>query len=231
MKITAISDLHGEFPELPGGDLLIIAGDCTSDDRVRAWKHFFDWLEKQEYTNKVMIAGNHDRFCEQWATSDDPIHDMLDDDPPISYLCDSGIEIAGVKIWGSPYSLYLDGMNPCCAAFTGREQEIAMSFNMIPNDVDILVTHTPPWGILDQVNDYHNGKIRNCGSRSLLRTLERIKPRFHFFGHIHEKGGGIINYKRPGHGIENNTTCINVSLMNEHYQLTHEPITVEYALD
>ena len=77
MKITAISDLHGEFPKLPGGDLLIVAGDCTSNDNIHAWNDFFNWLDDQKYTRKILVAGNHDNFCKQWAISDDSINVYL----------------------------------------------------------------------------------------------------------------------------------------------------------
>lgn len=62
MDITAISDLHGHYPELPGGDLLIVAGDLTSRDTQEQHLQFLSWIGKQDYKKKIWIAGNHDNY-------------------------------------------------------------------------------------------------------------------------------------------------------------------------
>lgn len=222
MIITTISDLHGEFPVLPGGDVLIIAGDCTSNDTVPAWNDFYDWLDNQKYRKIFIVAGNHDNFLKSACKSDDSILEFLEQegegvDRNISYLCDSGEKFEGVYFWGSPWTLWFRGINPHCKAFTGREGDLSDKFDAIPDCVDVLITHSPPFGILDQVLDYHTGSVRNCGSSSLLQNIHRVKPKYHVFGHIHEHGGKSVVIKHPEFDAGNNTNCVNVSQVDESY--------------
>lgn len=175
MIIDCIADLHGYYPELPGGDLLIVAGDLTARDLENEHALFDYWINEQPYKKKVVIAGNHDnvlaenrlkfQFCE--------------------YLCDSGTEFEGLKIWGSPWTKKFAGMNSYCMAFTcNTEEELAEKWALIPSDIDILVTHSPPYGILDS-----NGK-EYCGSTTLRNIIldgNKFKnKKAHIFGHIHE---------------------------------------------
>lgn len=93
--------------------------------------------------------------------------------------------------------------------------------DLIPDDVDILITHCPPYGILDQI------ATDSVGDIDLRRALEeRIKPRLHVFGHIHEHGGKQIVFKRPGFGTENNTICVNASYVNDRYRPVNKPVRV-----
>lgn len=214
MKITAVSDLHGYYPKLPGGDLLIVAGDLTGRGSTKEYSDFAEWYLAQDYRKKVFIAGNHDTCIESG--------EYYFNKDWLGYLQDSGTEFEGLKIWGCPHSLHFEGINPHCMAFTGTERCLKKKYDLIPDDVDILVTHTPPFGILDR--NYYN---KNCGSRSLLIALEnRIKPRLLICGHLHENGSKRMVFKRSGHGVENNTLCINASHVNEYYDPVNEPLTI-----
>jgi Icc-related predicted phosphoesterase len=223
MNITVVSDLHGEFPDLSGGDVLIVAGDCTSNDSFPAWKLFFDWFQRQDYRKKIMVAGNHDNSCKNWCVSGtftNEEYEQMGVEPDFfDYLCDSGLEFEGVNFWGSPWTLWFNGINPHCKAFTGSEGDLKKKFDLIPDDVDVLITHSPPYGILDGVRDYHTGKIRHCGSVSLREKLEHVKPLYIVFGHIHEYGGNKVVLKTPGHDI----TCVNASQLNEDYIFVERP--------
>lgn len=191
MKITCISDLHGAKPELPGGDLLIVAGDLTACDTVSQWVRFFEWFKKQDYCKKVYIGGNHDNFLAQCISSEE-YAELFDCYPDgdlefADYLKDSGTEFQGLKIWGSPWTQSFSGMNPHCMAFTeDRESLLEQHFAKIPDDTDILITHSPPFKILDEVETEFNA---NFGSISLLTHTRRVNPKLHVFGHIHENGG------------------------------------------
>ena len=213
MIIDCVADLHGHFPELPGGDLLILAGDYTANDlKEWVWVKFFQWLEKQPYRKKVLIAGNHDGFfvsgfptnqkeSNQLKEIQEWLMDMGEIEPiEFEYLCDSGIEFEGLKIWGTPWTPWFDRVNPMCASFMENEEFLDGKFSLIPEDTDILVTHGPMLHILDQNIDGYA-----CGSRSLRKHVERVKPRFHIFGHIHEQGGNKILVKHSGP----NTYCVN----------------------
>ncbi len=231
MIIDCISDLHGHEPELDGGDLLIIAGDMTAADTIPQWVDFYDWLRIQEYRKKVYIGGNHDNFLTSCVSVEDPSHEFLKsiqecqcDDCDGIYLCDSGIEFEGLKIWGSPWTKTFPGMNRKCKAFTfNRDNDLFEKWLLIPDDVDILVTHAPPFCILDQCGIF--GPY--VGDRHLRQCLEeRVKPKLHVFGHIHENGGKQIVFKRPGYGTENNTICVNSSHVNERYQPVNKPVRI-----
>ena len=209
MKIDAISDLHGSRPTLPGGDLLIIAGDMNARDKLSEWVSFYHWLEKQNYRKKIYIAGNHDGFLTQYNTSSDPMWEKLNADHTVEYLCDSLTEFEGLKIWGTPWSLSFDESNPHCRSFTGTEEELKAKYDLIPDDIDILISHGPMKHMLDANRDGYA-----CGSYELRNAVDRVKPKLLICGHIHEQGGKQMMYKHTG----KNTWCVNASYVDEHYK-------------
>ena len=219
MIIDCVSDLHGHYPKMEGGDLLVIAGDCTSDDKVKSWRLFFKWLEAQPYLKKVIVAGNHDNCCTNWATagsfSEDDFEEMYPGEKSsMDYLCDSGTEFEGLKIWGSPWTKTFSGINPHCTAFTvDTEEELSKKWELIPADVDILITHSPSFGNLDILS---NGKSAGC--MSLWLTTLSIKPKLHVFGHVHESYGTVDH---PC-GIK----IVNASHVNENYESINPPIRI-----
>lgn len=216
MIIDCISDLHGHFPELEGGDLLIVAGDLTASDTEPQYIKFTNWMCDQRYPKKIFISGNHDNKL---------VGKPLIRTPQCEYLCDSSTEFEGLKIWGSPWTSQFPGINPRCCAFTKPFMEsLKDKWDLIPDDVDILITHCPPYGILDQVAGEYGASV---GDKDLREALDnRIKPRLHVFGHIHENGGKQIVLKRPGIGSENNTICINASIVNERYKMVNKPVRI-----
>lgn len=216
MIVDCLSDLHGFYPKLEGGDLLIIAGDLTARDSCDEHEHFKEWVLNQNYTRKILIAGNHDGHIEKC--------ELPRYDDGIDYLQDSGTEFEGLKIWGSPWT------PPFCNwHFMLPPNKIKKKWDLIPDDVDILVTHGPPYGILDHVEISSRGdEFKHAGCKHLRDTLDRIKPKLHVFGHIHECGGQQMILKRPGIGDENNTICVNASIMDEHYKPVNKPIRIEF---
>lgn len=255
MIVDCISDLHGFYPELEGGDLLIVAGDLVSRDCIRGYDLFFDWLALQEYDKKVIIAGNHDGMLEKWTYPGVPKYCDAD------YLCDSGTEFEYTepvrnfmdpkeinlvyrktfKIWGSPWTPTFPGVNPHCTAFMLPEEELAAKWALIPDDTDILVTHGSANGMFDR-----NTRGKACGSPSLSARLSEIsikhhqeksgkRIQLHVFGHIHE-GYGMSDprddceliYKKIQ--LDSNgwkpTVWVNASHVNEHYEPVNKPIRV-----
>lgn len=233
LDITCISDLHGHYPVLEGGDLLIIAGDLTARHTFQEMVDFEKgWLrfQKPKYKKIILIAGNHDFILEElpWEW------------PGIDYLCDSSTEFEGLKIYGSPWTKSFEGMNPDCMAFTVRtDEELAEKWELIPDDVDILITHSPPYDVGDCVKSvfWRDGgeKIISefVGSRSLKelllgRSKKSDKPLTHIFGHIHEGYGKYRLYPElcaddVGKKIWA-VDCYNASHVNEHYKPVNKPI-------
>ena len=206
MIIHAISDLHGYKPPLDGGDLLIIAGDLTARDTLKEYAEFTNWLLKLPYRNKVVIGGNHDNLLEKgsFAIEGEGVH----------YLCDSGVEIEGLKLWGSPFTARFTGQNPDCVAFSVKSDfQLRDHFDLIPKDLDILVTHSPPYWILDGCP---NGMV---GSQELYKAISRAKPKVCFFGHIHEQGGKTLEVQ----GI----IFANCSHVDAFYRPAHKPLIFE----
>ena len=223
LKIDCVSDLHGFFPELPGGDLLIVAGDLTKSDRWDEYLKFFGWLSSQKYRQIVFISGNHDNLAmSQFDWGGDNI----------TYLLDSGTEFEGFKIFGSPWTKRFEGENPHCLAFTcDTEEELAEKWKCIPEDTDILVTHSPPKGMLDLTPSKEN-----VGSKTLWEAVQRVKPRIHIFGHIHACCHKYFEIKWPLNLQQTGesslqceyyvTYCVNSSHVNERYEPVNKPVRI-----
>lgn len=220
MIIDCISDLHGVEPELQGGDVLIVAGDLTARDRPKQYERFIAWMSKQEYKRKIVIGGNHDVLLEH----DEEIFNdnRIDEYEDFEYLLDSGTVIEGLKVWGSPWTRVFTGQNEKCMAFALRtEYQLEDKFREIPEDTDILITHSPPFGFMDECS---NGRVGSTALRDRLRHLGRLK--LHVFGHIHEGYGQMTVpwQDRPG---EKGRIFVNAAQMNLFYDNVNKPIRIE----
>jgi Icc-related predicted phosphoesterase len=221
IKITFFSDTHsmhgmldlGKYTPFIGSDIVAFAGDLmTSGYNKNEILNFVEWFKNMPVAHKVMIAGNHDRLFEKMDLNE---IEAIFKDTGIHYLNDSGIEIMNINFWGSPIQPWFHNW-----AFNRMAgDDIEKHWKIIPEDVDVLITHGPAYGILDQVvSGYDRGKHVGC-PQLLKHIQERIKPKFHVCGHIHE-----------GYGIETvgETTYINASVLNEDYKLVNDPIYVYY---
>lgn len=220
MIIDCISDLHGFYPELEGGDLLIVAGDLTANDSPEQLWRFSQWMIDLDYKLKVVVPGNHDNvFYEKYYK------EHKSPFVPMIYLCDSGVEFEGLKIWGSPWTKTFEGMNEDCKAFTcDTEEELAEKWCHIPHDIDILITHSPPRGIGDLVKDQSDDEERHCGSEYLAAFFKyAIRPKLHIFGHIHE---GYGKYEVYSGYNDTMVQSVNASHVNERYQPVNKPIRI-----
>lgn len=207
MKIVFISDTHGKHHqiELPAGDMIIHSGDISGRGRVSEVDDFLDWFASLEYKYKIFIAGNHDFYFE--GKSQGSIQELMPEG--VYYLCDSGVEIEGIRIYGSPITHFFYNW----AFNRHRGEDIRRYWDIILPSTDILVTHGPAYGILDRTE-----RGDNAGCEELLSAIKRVKPKFHLFGHIHE-GYGIFE--------TDETIFINGSSLDENYQAVHPPITIE----
>lgn len=211
MIIDCISDLHGCKPALQGGHLLIVAGDLTARDTKSEYVLFNDWIRVQDYNKIIIIGGNHDSYLEKNAVEERFFSVGC-------YLEDSGTEFKGLKIWGSPWTPTF-----CDWHFMkDRGAQIKEKWDLIPSDTDILITHGPPYGILDHVEFSSRGnKYKHAGCEELRTAVERIQPRLHVFGHIHENPGQMVLKCTP-----KDVLCVNATIMNEHYEPVNKPIRI-----
>lgn len=208
MKILFLSDTHGQhrkLKNLPEADMLIHSGDVSRTGADHEVEDFIKWLEKRDYKHKIFIAGNHDFYFQRETIN--RIQRMLPEN--VHYLCDNGVTIEGINIWGSPITPTFFNW----AFNRDRGKEIPKHWSKIPKDTDILITHGPPFGILDQTR-----AGLNVGCEDLLKKVKSIKPRYHLFGHIHEAYG---THESP------HTTFVNGSVLDENYELVNKPVIIE----
>ena len=150
--IVAISDTHNKHKaitkDLPAGDIIIHAGDCTNAGKPEELLNFLNWFSDLPYKHKIFIAGNHDFCFEPTLSAFPPIYpDIAQEfkDKGVIYLMDQTAYVEGLTIYGSPWQpKYYDW-----AFNVDRGAAIAKKWEMIPDYVDILITHGPPFGILD----------------------------------------------------------------------------------
>jgi len=214
MKIVCLSDTHNcnEQIEVPDGDILIHAGDATIRGTEYEVEEFLAWFSQLPHRYKIFVAGNHDWLYEK----NNRFARLLTANFNIEYLQDSSTEIEGLKIYGSPWQpRFFDW-----AFNLNRGAEMAEKWELMPNDVDILITHGPPHGILDEVPRKYF--VENTGCEELRRRVEEIstfgKLKLHVFGHIH-CGYGV----REEFGVK----FVNASNCDESYAPTQLPIVVE----
>ena len=206
MRFVALSDTHGKHNfELPPGDVLLHAGDVSSRGLKSEIQRFLDWFSSLDYTYKIFIAGNHDFFFEEAPKEE--IEAIIPDN--LIYLNDSGVEIEGIKIWGSPIQPWFHDW----AFNRKRGPEIQKHWDLIPADSDIVITHGPAFGIHDRLI---SGTPVGC--EDLLPTLQRIAPKVHLCGHIHEAYGE----RKVGE-----TLFLNASILNVRYEIANAPIEFE----
>lgn len=228
MRITVISDTHtrhGLIPltDLPGGDILIHAGDIMNSGYNKNDIHnFCTWFQSlKQYEDKFFIAGNHDRLFE---LEPEVVKGYLKNYPMIDYLQDEQVTMYfdgpngdfpedNIRIYGLPHTpeFYSWAFN-----IPRGSQEMRDIMNNIPKRTDILITHGPPYGILDTISSEND---QSLGCMDLLNRIKEIKPKIHVFGHIH-----------GGRGIEciDGTLFINASVLNEQYEYTNKPITLDF---
>lgn len=203
MRLVIISDTHGFHEELvmPAGDMLIHAGDITKMGNVEEVEPFNQWLKTLPYAEKIVIAGNHD-FCFEFNDGKDLITNA-------HYLQDSSITIEGIKFYGSPWQpRFFDW-----AFNLDRGAALKERWDLIPADTDVLITHGPPFGIADiTCTD------ESVGCEELMLAIERVRPKAHIFGHIHEAYGVVT---------KDGTTFVNGSSCTLRYQAINAPICID----
>jgi Icc-related predicted phosphoesterase len=219
MIITLISDTHGKHNEitqdLPGGDLLLHSGDISSMGYQHEVQQFCKWFNNVEnYDHKIFIAGNHD-----WGFQNnvEKIMEIVNSYKTVNYIQDETIQVNNgdkmINIYGSPWQpeFYNWAFN-----LPKNGVELAAKWDAIPNNTDILITHGPAFGVLDTVA----GKMwDNLGCQLLTNKIKSIKPKIHVCGHIHS------GY---GYYFDGDTHFINASVLNEAYQYTNKPITIDW---
>ncbi len=213
MNLTCISDTHGQHRLLRlkgGGDILIHAGDSMSGGHSQEEaEDFIKWLSQQDYKHKVFIVGNHDIYLSKNKKKvKDYIASLKVDN--IHFLQDESVVIDGYNFYGTAWSRYISSMcTPDNWAYGYLEEsEVKNKWDNIPANTDVLVTHSPAFGILDKVQ----GHSVSLGSEGLRDRILQINPKIHVCGHIHSGRGIKDNY-------QGGTIHINGASLGEDYRL------------
>lgn len=216
MKIVALSDTHNLHDQIdvPKADVLVHAGDATGRGDLREVAAVGEWLRglltSGTVDHAVFVAGNHDFLFEHQPH----IGRAIIEGAGAYYLQDEEVVIDGVKFYGAPWQprFYDWAFN------LDRGSPLRQVWEKIPEDTDVLITHGPPYGILDRTLGYRENPPENVGCEDLMRRIEVVKPKYHVFGHIH------CNY-----GIETNgeTVFVNASNCNERYRAVNKPLVFD----
>ena len=173
--LFAFSDTHGNHRELQvpeNVDIVICGGDAVEDNLVGdEYDDFIEWYASLPCKWKIFVPGNHELSFEL-GQADGIIQRMTE--KGITVLEDAIEDCYGVII----------------ASISGND---SISDKDIPDDIDIVVTHNPPFGILDE----------NMGSVNILDFIMKAKPKYHLFGHIHSTSGQNVQFGE--------TKCINIA--------------------
>lgn len=229
-RIVATADLHGHLPDLPDGDLLVLAGDVLRHNRgdtpksqaVWMQEHLVPWLDRHGATAAwrdgyvVLVPGNHDNCL---GTETPPamrigheferfLHrwnlNMLVRGP---VLFDNGLWVQGF----APTPAF-EGQNPAAAANSLNDADMRAAVDRISDGLDLLITHGPPAGFGD-------GGFGCPELRDRLSSLDS-PPRLHLFGHIHSAGGTSGEYPWGGRWA-------NVAHVGEDYRPRVAPMTFD----
>ena len=193
MRIVAFADTHQFHDELvvPTGDAVVCVGDVCRGGEREELDCFLGWFVALPHAHKLFVAGNHDRCLET------ELDDVRQRFPGVRFLQDEGVDVGGVSFWGSPWTpTYNDW-----AFMLPRGERLAERWSLIPDGVDVLVTHGPPRGILDDVSAYRTGADgaglgddeRFAGCADLRARVRVVRPRVHLFGHIHSQPGDRVD--------------------------------------
>jgi len=234
MKIACMSDVHGLFKGLswPRTDVLVLAGDiCNNHSRLWAADVTLQgiWLEQafvpmckkllelHMYKDIVITPGNHDRV---FQTETEMCRNAFGEIENVHLLIDEGAVIQDKRFWGSPWTPWFYGKHwaynlPDPEVNHARARAHARNvWELIPKETDVLITHGPPFTIMDLCPD---GKEAGCPHLAEA-VFKRIRPEVHIFGHIHD-GRGVLE--------KDGIRFVNACICTEEYKATNAIQVVE----
>lgn len=205
-KIVCITDTHNHNNiEVPGGDVLIHAGDATNKGTLDELVGFLDWFGNLPHKHKIFVPGNHDGCFNKGIVVAEAL--CRDNDIILLNNKDYLLQDEGKRdlyIYGAPvHPKFIDDDN-------------LWGDVVIPDDLDILITHVPPHGIADEVCE--NFKQIYLGNYNLRQAVADKKPKYHVFGHVHE-----------GYGVRRiaDTTFVNACICNNRNAVANPPIVFD----
>ena len=206
MRIVFISDTHGKHAELGTlrGDVLVHCGDFCDGymNNGHSLAEIDEWFAAQDFALILCVGGNHDFLAESLHESGQRVFRNA------VYLVDAAYDFAGITFYGAPWLPALTGW-----AHFLPDGDRSRKWDLIPESTDILITHTPPLGLLDKPRSG-----RSIGCAYLRDAVERIGPKLHCFGHVHAN---------PGCLAVSGTEFINATMVNSDIEITYAPVVRE----
>ena len=245
LKIVAISDIHGDLPELPECDVVCCAGDIspleyqTDQTQMLGWFYlvFLPWVESLPCKKFIIVAGNHDFFLQNihrrlidesdgyrrytWRSASDVMKKLLPGNlrgkyNKLVYLCDSSYEYEGHRFYGTPWIRDLSGW-----AFYQDNDSLMEKYRNIPKQCDVIITHMPPkiegLGEVIQGGCFNTGT--DYGSPELAEVLKTRDFKYALCGHVHSGQHLPVDF--------DGKKLVNVSLKNEDYKESYYPFEFE----
>jgi Icc-related predicted phosphoesterase/nicotinic acid mononucleotide adenylyltransferase len=195
LVIVHISDTHNKDYDhkIPPGDILIHSGDFTHRGKPEEVQKFRSFLSRQPHRYKIVVCGNHEKGLDSLEYSE--LMQLLGED--VIILQDSAVTINGINFWGTAW-------NNSSHAWGVSDTVLETKWNLIPSDTDVLITHIPPYGILDlawqpsHISDQicshcrkSHPRYNHWGDRSLAQFVDSRQIPLHLFGHVHDEVGII----------------------------------------
>lgn len=218
MKIVAISDVHCRWKNLiiPECDVLISTGDYSFQGQPDVVLHFHEWLGQQNAHHIISVQGNHEVWVEKNFGAAKAIAEGAC--PGVYFMQEGPIEIGGVKFWCASVTPWFHDW----AWNVRRGPDIKRHWDLIPEDTNVLLTHGPPYGILDIVPYADGTPKERAGCHDLKDRIAIVKPDIHIFGHIHHS---------HGQHHEDGTSYYNASICDEQYAPTNPVTVIDYELE
>ena len=215
MKLVVISDTHQFHDQLvlPEGDVLVHCGDACNEGTEEEFVSFTRWFVRQPYHVKLYVPGNHDFFPYSYPRK---ARSLL---AGANLLIDESITVGELVFYGCPWMpeyMLWSFMLP-----RGSE-ELEAKYATIPHMTNVLITHGPPYGILDGWTPLmeNRGRYDSIGDSALRLKVERVRPKLHLFGHAHAGYGQMQLEDMP-------TRFVNASICTEDYHPNNPPTVVE----
>lgn len=221
-KLVAISDTHGQQPEIPECDILVHCGDFSdmvdhglAHQKAYFYDEFLPWLKSLPAKHIVTVAGNHDSWAHTLYLTDTEwkLREALPSH--IHYLRDNSVTINGLVIYGTPWVPTLVNW-----AFYLPANEAKVRYEMMPSGADIILSHGPPKGLCDSILEY--GLTDPLGSQHLRDRIIETSPKYVFCGHIHSGKHEWEPVK-----MDLRTHVRNVAVLDERYKMKYEPFEME----